>query len=95
MERGFYNTFVGNKLKLFLFIACSIIFLSSIVNAEEPVEEWVSRYDGTANGYDNASDIVTDSSGNVYPKLSGFYKNKQKSIRLTQNLTYRSDYFHF
>ena len=45
-----------------------IISFNLIVNSgfAQVTEEWVSRYDGTGNGEDYATDIVTDDNGNVY-----------------------------
>ncbi|HRE41667.1 MAG TPA: SBBP repeat-containing protein [Ignavibacteria bacterium] len=45
-----------------------LMIVASMSVAQNPVEEWVSRFNGngTINKYDNPEDMIVDDSGNVY-----------------------------
>lgn len=52
-------------MKIKLGIISALLLLSNYVSSQVN-QEWVSRYDGTGNGVDDAYDLTTDVSGNVY-----------------------------
>ena len=43
-----------------------ILLISSIKSSSQVSQEWVTRYNGSANSEDNASSIAYDTSGNVF-----------------------------
>ena len=67
------NEGVMMRRKLLSLVLCVLMFTTVLVinmptnvNAPFKAEEWVVRYNGPRDRYDTATDIVTDSNGNVY-----------------------------
>ena len=57
----------SSLFEMVLIVLILFVVSGSLVYGQEvPIEEWVARYNGPANGYDIAYAMALDSSGNVY-----------------------------
>lgn len=77
-------------MKVFIKCVAALILISSFLYAETVEEQWVSRYNGSANAFDGATCLTVDNAGNLYVGGSSFQTGTSRDM-LTIKITPAGD----